>query len=221
MSFEELQKAWQSQSVRPRLNIDANVLLREIRHNEQNFDRLIFWRDFREIGIAFVMAGGFLAGPMADRSWSFLLLALGCLWVAGFMLVDRWRQRKKQPVSNDPLRACIEASLQKIDHQITLLRNIFWWYLLPLQFGFATLIVSFFGELELMARQPENIGRNFRLVTFGITALVVLVWVLVFWGVYRLNQFAVRKHLEPRREELNSLLVSLNLDEDSKHESTS
>jgi hypothetical protein len=221
MSFEELQKAWQSQGAGPRLNIEANLLLREIRHNEKNFDRIIFWRDFREIGLAVVMAGFFMFGPMADDVWSSFLMALGCLWVAGFMIVDRWRQRQDQPVSNDPLRACIEASQQKLGHQIWLLRNVFWWYLLPLQFGFVSFVVSFLWELELMARQPENIGRNFRLVTLGVMAVVVLVWVLVFWGVYRLNQHAVRKTLEPRRQELDSLLVSLNLDEDAKHETTS
>ena len=32
---------------------------------------------------------------------------------------------------------------------------------------------------------------------------------LVYWGIYWLNQFVVRKNLEPRREELESLLAGL------------
>ena len=42
----------------------------------------------------------------------------------------------------------------------------------------------------------------------GLLASVVVCG-LVYWGVYWLNQFAVRKHLEPRRQELEMLLSSL------------
>ncbi len=39
-----------------------------------------------------------------------------------------------------------------------------------------------------------------------ISALFVA---LVYWGIYRLNQYAVRKSLEPRRQELETLLAGL------------
>ena len=37
----------------------------------------------------------------------------------------------------------------------------------------------------------------------------LLVFPLLYWGLYRLNQFVVRKSLEPRRQELETLLTSL------------
>jgi hypothetical protein len=37
----------------------------------------------------------------------------------------------------------------------------------------------------------------------------VLFCTLVYWVVYRFNQFVVRKSLEPRRQELETLLASL------------
>jgi hypothetical protein len=40
-----------------------------------------------------------------------------------------------------------------------------------------------------------------------ISALFVA---LVYWGIYRLNQYAVQKSLEPRRQGLETLLAGLN-----------
>jgi hypothetical protein len=39
---------------------------------------------------------------------------------------------------------------------------------------------------------------------------IALVFALVDWFIYWLNQYAVRKELEPRRKELQTLLSSLN-----------
>ena len=42
-----------------------------------------------------------------------------------------------------------------------------------------------------------------------VWAAFALFVVLVYWGIYGLNQYAVRKNLEPRRQELESLLAGL------------
>jgi hypothetical protein len=42
-----------------------------------------------------------------------------------------------------------------------------------------------------------------------IAGVVALFVTLLYWGIYWLNQFAVRKSLEPRRQELKTLLTSL------------
>jgi hypothetical protein len=198
MNFEELQKAWQSQDPGAKVTIDTDVLLKEVRRNQHHFWMTIFWRDAREVGVAACLTVLFLFWGIRDRAWSLDLLALACLWVGIFMLVDRRLQRKKRPVTNDSLRSCIEASLIQVNHQIWLFKNVFWWYLLPLA---AALGISI-GASIWHTRQA---GFS---VMMGWGAFV-LVGVLIYWGVYWLNQTAVRKSLDPRRQELETLLSSL------------
>lgn len=198
MNFEDLQQAWQSQAAGARVTIDTDVLLKEVRHYQQHFRATIFWRDAREVGVAAVMACLFLHWAIRDREWSQYLLSLGCFGVALFMLVDRWLQRKQQPVTNDPLRSCIEASLLQVNHQIWLLKNVLWWYLLPIMVGLAAAIGSQTWEMR------DDGARVF----IGLAGCTLVIG-SVCWGVYWLNQFAVRKGLEPRRQELETLLTSL------------
>jgi hypothetical protein len=198
MSFEDLQKAWQSQDAGAQVTLNADLLLKEVRRKQQQFRATIFWRDAREVGVAALLAWLFLHWAMRDREWSLYLLSLACLVVGIFMLVDRWLQRQARPAANAPVQACIEASLVQVNHQIWLLKNVFWWYLLPLQVGLGALI----GSQVWHARHG---GLAILLGLMGYT----LFCGLVCWGVYHLNQCAVRKRLEPRRQELEALLASL------------
>lgn len=48
MNFEDLQKTWQSQNPGARVTINADLLLNEVRRNEQQFRAMIFRRDVRK-----------------------------------------------------------------------------------------------------------------------------------------------------------------------------
>ena len=198
MNFEDLQKAWQSQNAGAKVTINADVLLKEVRHNQQHFRATIFWRDVREVGVAAIMACLFLHWAIRDREWPLYLLSCACFGVGTFLLVDRWLQHKKRPVTNNPLRSCLEASLLQINHQIWLLKNVLWWYLLPLA---AAVGISICTAIW----QTRHAGYA-AMMGWGV---ILLLGGLIYWGIYRLNQFAVRKSLEPRRQELETLLTSL------------
>ena len=204
--FDKLQKAWQCQHANAKLpiNADADVLLKEVRRNQQRWEAINFWDAVVEIG------GGFLGtlffsylgvrhanwAPLRLPDWDFLLVAFACAGLGifrTFMLVDRIVQRRKQTTANDPLKACIEASLNEVNHQVWLLRNVFWWCLLPI--GTALAVSRIYASLR--AQNP----------LWAVMGL--LVFPLLYWGLYRLNQFVVRKGLEPRRQELQTLLTSL------------
>src|ERR1017187_5670619 len=118
MNFEDLQQAWQSQDASAKVTINADVLLKEVRRNQQHFWVTIIWRDVREVGVAAFMTWLFLHWAIRDREWSLYLLELACFDLAPFMLPSRWLQRKKRPISNYSVRACNEASLVKGNHQI-------------------------------------------------------------------------------------------------------
>ena len=94
MNFEDMQKAWQSQDAGAKVLIDTNMLLKEVRRNQHQFRTTIFKRDVTEVGVCAVMTVCFLAWGISWGWWSLCLLSFCCLFVGGFFLVDRWRQRR-------------------------------------------------------------------------------------------------------------------------------
>lgn len=198
MNFEELQKAWQSQDPGSKVTLNADLLLKEVRRNQQQFRATIFWRDVREVGVAFLLTFYFSYHGLRHGDWTDGLVGFACFGVGTFMVVDRLLQRRKQPASSDSLKTCIEASLLQIKHQIWLLKNVFWWYLLPIA-----------AALGISLSKSGWHARNSGFSTVAVCVISALSVALVYWGIHWLNQFAVRKSLDPRRQELEALLAGL------------
>ncbi len=208
MTFDELQKTWQKDASDSKLTIDSNILLREVKRNRESFASIILSRDVREIsaGIFVVLcfwgfAGFFLYHGLKLVAWTSALSTIFYLWVILFFIIDRAIQRKKRSAPCESLMEYAEDSLVQVNHQIWLLKNMFWWYLLPPAIG----LVIFFGSTAWQTRTLGKIAliRLFLRLTLGA---------LIFWGVYCLNQWAVRKDLNPRKDELESLLKNLGND---------
>jgi len=204
MNLDDAQGLWQSQDSRARITIDSELLLKEVRRNEQSFRASVFWRDVREIGVAVVMAVLFIYWGLKSDLWPWFVVwplfvvALSMLWVAGFMLVDRIRHKRATAVFGESLAACTERSLAQVDHQIWLLENVFWWYLLPP----GAAIELFFAWVAWQLRDlPWTV--------LATTLAEMAIALVLFYGVYRLNQYAVRTYLRPRQLELKALLASL------------
>jgi hypothetical protein len=202
MSLDDLQTTWQSQK-EASVRIQPEMLLNELRRNQRNFKRTIFWRDFREVLVAAVMTVFFAYQGISGRGWPWVLLGATCLFVGGFILVDRFRRRGRAARLGDSLVGCVEASLEDVEHQMWLLKNVFWWYLLPLAIGMVVVLV-------FMATDVDDLPAWIRWVTFSVMGLFCA---LVFAGVYWINQVAVRAHLEPRRQELLAVRENLLRDE--------
>ena len=149
MNPDNLKQAWQTQSSQTRLTIDAELLLEEVRRNQQYFAATIFWRDVREVGTALLLVPVWLyLGVKFSLPWTWYLTVPVLVWVAGYMLADRMRHRRQPPEPGEPLRQHVESSLAQVEHQIWLLRNVLWWYLLPL----ALSILAFFGQVTWQVR---------------------------------------------------------------------
>jgi CubicO group peptidase (beta-lactamase class C family) len=199
MNPDNLKEAWRVQTSQARLTIDADLLLKEVRGNERSLNAMLFWRDVREIGVSLVMVPvWFYLGAKYSLPWAWYLAVPALLWIAGFMLMDRKRHKQHPPEPGEPLGQRVASSLAQIEHQIWLLRNVLWWYLLPPGLS----ILAFFSQCAWEARSA---GRWAALIIAGMVAVEVL----VFAGVYWLNQRAVRSELEPRRRELQALLAGL------------
>lgn len=199
MNPDNLEQVWQSQLLGQRLTINADVLLQQVARNQRHLESLILWRDVREIGLALVMVPVWIwLGVSGSLPWTWYLCIPALLWIAGFMLVDRIRQRARKPKPGDPLRQCLTSSLSEVEHQIWLLRNVGWWYLLPP----GAAIAAFFAQCAWNAKDG---GWAAGLILAGAVA----VGALILAGVYWLNQVAVRDELEPRRRELQGLIANL------------
>jgi hypothetical protein len=199
MDPDILKKAWNTQSSQSRLTVDVDQLLRDLQRQEQCFTAKIFWRDSREVGVALLMVPLWCyLGVKLSLHWTWYLMVPAMLWIALYMLVDRMRQKRQLPEPGDSLRCHAESLLAQVEHQVSLLRSVLWWYLLPL--GLSAL--PFFSQIawqERSAGWPTALGAS----------LTVAVMVLAFAFIYWLNQCSVRTELEPRRRELQTLLMSL------------
>ena len=198
MSFDELQARWQAHDHGGQLNIDSDALLEEVLRNQSDFEKRMWRRDFGEVTAAVLVT--FIFGTLAVLmdQWSLFLGAAGSLFVGIFMVFDRLKQRWQRTTVADSLPSAINASLVQVQHQIWLLRNILWWYLLPLVPGLVAILVS-------TSRESQGNGLADQLVI----AFVGLICLLAFWGVYWLNQREITRNLEPRRMELEELRASL------------
>lgn len=202
MTFEEIQSQWKSQ---PALEIPTDSSqLQVVQEQQRKLQSTIFWRDFREVGVAFAMAAVMIPVGLRRMDWELLLMGACVTFVGVFMLVDRWRQRRRRPAHDGTLRACAEASLAEVEHQIWLLRNIFWWYLLPC-------LIGGLGITLPVALRDWNTLPAARHIMTPIAVAVCLFFGAVCWGGYRLNQVAVRDSLEPRRRELLSILEQMEI----------
>ena len=199
MNPDNLKAAWQAQNSQTWVTIDADLLLKEVRRNERSFNAMISWRDVREIGVSLVMVPvWFYLIATHSLPWTAYLMVPALLWVAGFMLVDRWRHKQRPAEKGEPLSQRVAGSLAQVEHQIWLLRNVVWWYLLPP--GLA--ILAFSAQVAWLVRAG---GWWTVLAIVGMIAVAAL----LLGGVYLLNQHAIRSELEPRRQELQALLASL------------
>ncbi|HTB84362.1 MAG TPA: serine hydrolase domain-containing protein [Candidatus Sulfotelmatobacter sp.] len=209
MNFEDLQKSWQAQDAGRKITMDADFLMKEVRRDQRRFRRMIFWRDVREVGVAAVLVPFFINIGRHDHAWPAYVIAFACFMVGSYILIDRWRHKRSLPSTHDSLKNCAAASLTDVTHQIWLLKNILWWYLLPFAVPMLIWMVWMFWQMP-----PPGAENIFSLIfsmvfkTFGV--LFSLGFTAAVNGfLYWLNQFAVKKRLEPRRQELEKLLKEI------------
>jgi CubicO group peptidase (beta-lactamase class C family) len=199
MDPDSYQKAWHSQTSQTRVTVAADLLLKEVQRSQRNFRATIFHRDFREVALGILMLPlWFYLGHRLSLPWTWYLGIPALTWVILFFLVDRLRHKQKCIGPDETLLESVKESLSQVEHQIWLLRNIFWWYLLPCTIA----ILAFFVQ--------NAWSKNTGFWPIALALLPFVLFLLVLYGfLYYLNQRAVRRDLEPRREELLKLLATL------------
>ncbi len=210
MSPDELQNLWQQEGEETQVKIDKEWLLKMVRRQQEDFAGTIIWRDVREVGAALLTAAFFIYCGLKSECvwghsvWTLYLLSGTLLWVGCYLVVDRYRSRRRVPSESEPVTSFLENTLAEVDHQIWLLQNVFWWYLLPPLLGTICVFIQVYYQSALVTQDPGGLW------TLRSTFTAILIFTLVVdAGVYWLNQWCVRTDLMPRREEIKQLSARL------------
>ena len=196
MSLDKFREAWKAEASQIQVTFDADTLTREVQQSQNAFRSMIYWRDLREIVVALVMIPMWIVmGYCTSSPWTWYLSVPVLIWIAGFFLVDRIIHPQRASGPGEELLFYVKESLAQVEHQIWLLRNIFWWYLLPPSISLAAFFIH-----------STWISTGAWWGTVLLTAVPVGFVYCVYRGIYRLNQIAVRDQLEPRRAGLRKLI---------------
>src|SRR3954469_16440356 len=207
MNFEDFQKAWQCQKPGARLTTnDPEALVRDLRLTHRSSNRVNLLADMFIVGVEAILVPYFLNAAIRYHDWGFYVMAFGCLFIGVFILADRWLQRRRRPITNDTLFSWVKSSLVQVKHELWRSKYIFWWYVLPLEIGFASVAASSAWRAAHQFR-ANAVGRWTGVLEAAAFALVCG---LLGWIICWLSQHGVRKSLEPRRKELEELLAGLN-----------
>lgn len=195
MTDEELGNIWAQQ---PRSEgqfpISPEAIWRVAKASER-FERVIFWRDARE-WIATALIAGFLLFAAFSRPTIHWLLILAAFLVCLPMTYATLRRRSCATLTPsvtlaDHLHDCIRS----VQHQISLLRSVQWWYLTPLALSMLLMSVD------------RSRSRGLR---FGAPLILSIAFVVaIFIVVWRLNKRAVSANLGPRLRQLEQTLRDL------------
>lgn len=193
MSLEDLKHEWRTELDRslPPAEIDPFLLAVQQRYAE--LERQVHGRDVREILAALIVVGGFAAlwpiyrsSPVAIAG--VVLIICGAALIVYVLMSSRSREPESFQTS---VLQCARHRRAWLDRQIVLLRNVVWWYVAPICAG------------SLLFGWGLAHGS---IVAFTVHAAIVLA---VCASIVVLNHSAVRRSLQPVRDEVSRLIDSL------------
>jgi len=213
MEFDVIQAAWKEGPMGTRLLADK-ALADSVMAVDRKLGKAVGRRDLVELVTAAAMGALFIwIATVSPVAWPWSGAALLTLGVAAVFVRERARRRQAARTVPVDLHASLLAALAEADHQITLLRSVVWWYLLPLA-GVVALILA--GTL-LGARTelpPEAWAR----ARTGVVAIAIPIVIGVFGAIWWMNVRAVRNQLLPHRRSLVALIGQLEANGDTTDE---
>lgn len=191
MSFDDARALWRAQEGGPSRKVTEDALLRAVKGEAKSFDRMIRMRDWRETIVAGIVLLLFIPALFSSCQLTqagAALVIIGCLTT--IVRLEQTRRRHGTPDPSQPLAEVVRAERDKVEAQIGLLRSVFWWAILPISAG--VVLVVGCGSWGVRWVQAY-VG--------GVGALA--------WVIWYVNQLAVRRALEPRRDQLTRTLAEI------------
>lgn len=204
MNFEDWREIWRNGSANAAPDATAVLhIAHEVRGKARHFERMVAWRDAREILGALLVAAVFAVVAWLNLSagrpsWTCWIAAALPLGVAVFLLVDRTRARRHSRPRGETVSVELERAIEQARHQFWLLTNVQWWYFLPLGASVATI------ALHVLLYSSESWA-----VRVAVASLMGAVTVGLYVALWRLNQRVAHgelrawiDELEDRRQQL-------------------
>jgi hypothetical protein len=193
MSLDDVRQSWQTEVNRPVSSIEMQQVLDGVQQRYSGLERSVHWRDMREILAVVVVVAAFAGMWPLYRSSLVGILGVLVIILGGVTIVCVLMMARKP--KSLPLNASVlEFSRQRLawlDGQIHLLQTVGWWYVAPLSLG--CLLVSW------------GLSGGDRLVFSMMVLLTVSVAIVVVY----LNKLAIKRELQPVREEVARLIEVL------------
>jgi len=179
---DDLENLWKAQPVGTAMRGEEmrGIVLKKI----AGFDRAIRLRNRAEILAALVVSATFAYFAWVQRNGierlGSIVIAASALWIIYY--IWRYGSQPGDPNPDQTVASYRRALARKYEHQIRLLRNVKFWYLLPMYVG---LLISSAGLLM------EHVKNG---VLSWTDAIGPLVYTSVFAGVWWLNEvYTIRK----------------------------
>ncbi|XOV82445.1 MAG: hypothetical protein ACFHXK_16480 [bacterium] len=197
--WDTMQLLWQQDQKTGRFSIDEQSMQQQLLKDSKAFNRSVRFRDHLEATIGFAVALFFAAVPFIwaakiDSSWQahweWIALSAGCLFVACAFVRQRMYAKQWSTDATADIRQTLENNLANVTHQIVLLKNIFWWYCLPIEL-----------PMLLVALKSDAFT--------GIRIPFILASVVFMAFVVGINWWTVKKELQPKQAGLQQLLSEL------------
>lgn len=196
---DDFQQAWQTQSSQTKVSIDADVLLQVVQRDQQSFRAVVQSSDYWGVGIAILMIPVWIYMGMMDQvPWTWYLTVPVLVWWVVFPIVYRMRHPLKPAPTDESLVHCVERSLTEVDEHVWYHSKSFWWSASPL---FVSVVTFAFHSAWQRSDDWLDLLSNMDSVVFFLS---------FFSFLYFLGEKCGCKKYEPRRQQLLTLLGSLN-----------
>ncbi len=188
MDFEHLGETWRNRSADVSSD-STSLLISRIRQRALELETIVKRRDRIETWSALIVFPVFtwvsVVGRFTVSRIGSGILAAACLFIPIWLLLAR----RPAPDPSLPLCTALAMERARVEGQVRLLKNVVWWYLLPLGLGVVLFLAGPWSS------------------PWQLTAIILSVGALYGW-IYRLNMRAVRLELLPRLQELDQAIAS-------------
>lgn len=188
MNASELEQLWQRQQPIKLSPENIAQIAATVGTVDRKFRRRIWWRDLREIAAVLILAVWF---GLSGQTWLRWLAVASVLFVAAWIIGSRIVVKPDRDMPSVIER--LQQMIRETEMQIHLLRSVLWWYLLPCAVALFVMVLD---------SPPRNFSSSQLLI---FVSPLILFFLVIYW----LNQWAVRKKLVPRRENLRHALAEL------------
>lgn len=202
MNWHDWEMIWRRQDAPVGASADVTALKQTFEAQRRKFACGLVVRDIAEASAGLLVAAvlTYLSWHMKHIGWPIVIAVGLVLGVTGFFVRERIRTHRLRLGPDAPLLAKLEAEIAELKHQRHLLGNVWPWYLGPLVLAWAIVGATALANVDAIGR--EMLKTPLILAFFGG---YVALCVVLFWAVWSVNRRAVKRHLNPRLEELEKL----------------